>query len=43
VALAALGRRAEAIGALARVVQLQPANRRAAADLARLRGGPARQ
>ncbi len=37
-ALVVLGRRSEAIGMLQKVVDLQPANRRAAADLARLRG-----
>jgi Flp pilus assembly protein TadD len=37
-ALMALGRRAEAIGALSRAAELQPGNRRFAADLARARG-----
>lgn len=38
IALALLGRRAEAIGALNRAMELQPGNRRIAAELARLRG-----
>ena len=38
--LTALGRRPEAIGALTRAVELQPGNRRAVVDLARLRGVP---
>jgi hypothetical protein len=40
VALASLGRRAEAIGAISRAAELQPNNRRYATDLARLRGTP---
>jgi Flp pilus assembly protein TadD len=41
IALAQMGRRAEAIGALSRAVELQPGNQRIAADLARLRGAAA--
>ncbi len=38
VALAMLGRRPEAIGSLNRAMELQPGNRRVAAELARMRG-----
>jgi tetratricopeptide (TPR) repeat protein len=38
VALAVLGRRPEAIGSLNRAMELQPGNRRVAAELARMRG-----